>query len=167
MDFKVRILKIYPETISDGIGLRYAIYFSGCHHECVGCHNMLSWDANKGEQVTYDRLNEIVDAVSSNKLLDGITLSGGDPFFYADDLLRIVQFLKKHTKHTIWCYTGYTYEELLENTCCKECLRFIDVLVDGKFEYTRFDPKLRFRGSSNQRILKLQNDSFHIEKEYT
>ena len=78
-EFTLRILGIYRETIVDGEGLRYSIYFSGCLHACPGCHNEESWNPCNGEKLTYGKLDEIVEEINSNELLDGITVSGGDP----------------------------------------------------------------------------------------
>lgn len=102
-------------------------------------------------------LEEIIQEVNANPLLDGITLSGGDPFYCPPELLRFLKAFKAKSNHTIWCYTGYRYEELLEDEDRKACLPYIDVLVDGRFEIDKLDPHLKFRGSSNQRIIHLKN----------
>ena len=100
---------------------------------------------------------EIVNKVNTNPLLDGITLSGGDPMFNPEALLEFLKFLKEKTKKNIWCYTGYTYEQLLKDPFRSECLKYIDTLVDGPFIMALRDPSLSFRGSTNQRILPLKN----------
>lgn len=154
----LRILKIYKETISDGEGFRYSIYLSGCRHCCKGCHNPDSWNANLGSLLTGEWFEQIVDEINSNPLLDGITLSGGDPFYYPESLLQLLRELKSRTGKNIWCYTGYTYEQLLQKEELKACLGYIDVLVDGRFEQDRFAPNLSFRGSDNQRIIKMNKN---------
>ncbi len=153
----LRVLYIYDETIADGDGLRLSIYFSGCSHNCFGCHNPDSHDPEKGVLLDSVLAAEIVNKVNTNPLLDGITLSGGDPMFNPEALLEFLKFLKEKTKKNIWCYTGYTYEQLLKDPLRAECLKYIDTLVDGPFIMALRDPSLSFRGSTNQRILPLKN----------
>lgn len=153
----LRVLYIYDETIADGDGLRLSIYFSGCSHNCFGCHNPDSHDPEKGVLLDSVLAAEIVNKVNTNPLLDGITLSGGDPMFNPEALLEFLKFLKEKTKKNIWCYTGYTYEQLLKDPLRSECLKYIDTLVDGPFIMALRDPSLSFRGSTNQRILPLKN----------
>lgn len=149
----MNLLNIYRETITDGVGLRYAIYLAGCPHACPGCHNPESWDASAGIPLTEAMMQDIVDEINNNPLLDGITISGGDPFYQPEDLLVLLRYLKSKTKLNIWCYTGYTIEYLLRKPRYKAPLQYIDVLVDGPFVQSLFDPKLPFRGSSNQRLI--------------
>ena len=111
-DFSLRLLRTFKETIVDGVGLRYSIYFSGCSHACPGCHNEYSWNPNNGTELTYEILNEIANEINQNELLDGITISGGDPLFNPKDMLKVLKFLKEKTKKNIWMYTGYTLEEI-------------------------------------------------------
>ena len=129
----LRVLYIYDETIADGDGLRLSIYFSGCSHNCFGCHNPDSHDPEKGVLLDSVLAAEIVNKVNTNPLLDGITLSGGDPMFNPEALLEFLKFLKEKTKKNIWCYTGYTYEQLLKDPLRAESLKYIDTLVDGPF----------------------------------
>ena len=100
-----------------------------------------------------------------NHGLDGITLSGGDPFYNPDALLELLVMLKRGTQQNIWCYTGFTYEALLAHPTTRDCLRYIDTLVDGPFVQRLYDPSLPFRGSSNQRILHLHPDAVTISSE--
>lgn len=155
--FSLRLLRTFKETIVDGVGLRYSIYFSGCSHACPGCHNKYSWNPNNGTKLTYEILNEIADEINQNELLDGITISGGDPLFNPRDMLEVLKFLKEKTKKNIWMYTGYTLEEIKKDDLRKKCLKYVDVLVDGKFVKELYDPKIKFRGSSNQRIIKKED----------
>jgi anaerobic ribonucleoside-triphosphate reductase activating protein len=156
-DFSLKLLRTFKETIVDGVGLRYSIYFSGCSHACPGCHNEYSWNPNNGTELTYEILNEIANEINQNELLDGITISGGDPLFNPKDMLKVLKFLKKKTKKNIWMYTGYTLEEIKKDDLRKECLKYVDVLVDGRFIKELYDPNIKFRGSSNQRIIKRED----------
>jgi anaerobic ribonucleoside-triphosphate reductase activating protein len=155
----LRILKIYRETISDGDGLRYSIYLSGCKHHCKGCHNPDSWDSSVGTLLTSEWLSQIIDEINNNPLLDGITFSGGDPLFNPTAFLELLKEIKERTGMNIWCYTGYTLEEVQKEAVLNACLEYIDVLIDGRFAQERYSPSISFRGSTNQRIIKLNKQS--------
>ena len=107
------------------------------------------------EPLTELILSRIVAEINDNPILDGITISGGDPFYNPFALLALLRRLKEETHKNVWCYTGYTYESLLKDETRRPCLDYIDTLVDGPFVQSLFDPALSFRGSSNQRILHL------------
>ena len=151
--FSLRLLNVFKETIVDGIGLRYSLYFSGCSHKCPGCHNVCSWNENNGEIITYEKLNEIATEINENVLLDGITISVGDPLYNSKDMEKVLKYLKEKTGKNIWLYTGYTLEEVKDDEKRRKCLKYIDVLVDGRFVKELYDPNLKFRGSSNQKII--------------
>lgn len=153
----LRVLYVYDETIADGDGLRLSIYFAGCAHNCEGCHNPESHDPNGGVELDSALLESIIGKISTNPLLDGVTLSGGDPLYNAEALLEFLKILKTRTRVNIWCYTGYVYEKLLRDPLRAECLKYIDTLVDGRFVKALRDPSLTFIGSSNQRIIALKN----------
>ncbi len=154
--FSVRLLKIFKETIVDGEGLRYSIYFSGCPHRCPGCHNEYSWNPCNGEVLTYEKLEEMAEEINRNILLDGITISGGEPLYKPEEMVKILKYLKERTKKNIWLYTGYTLEEIKMDKGKNDCLKFVDVLVDGPFIKELYSPLLKFRGSRNQRIIKIK-----------
>lgn len=154
-------LYTYPETIVDGEGIRFSIYLAGCSHRCKGCHNPESWNPSAGFPLTETAIKTMIDQINANPLLDGITFSGGDPFYNPKEFLPVIRKFHEYTKLNIWCYTGYTYETLLADPLRRPILDYIDVLVDGKFEQALYSPYLEFRGSSNQRILKLK-DKFNI-----
>ena len=150
-------LYTYSETIVDGDGIRYSIYLAGCNHRCKGCHNPESWNPCAGKELTAERLNDMIDEINANPLLDGVTFSGGDPFYNPHEFGPILQTVRRRIDGNIWCYTGYTYEQLMADPVRRQLLKYIDVLVDGKFEQENYSPYLEFRGSSNQRILKLRD----------
>ena len=165
----MKIIKIFKETISDGPGFRYSIYFSGCTHYCQGCHNPDTWKGDIGDLLDEEYMDRIISQINNNPLLDGVTLSGGDPFFNPAELLEFLKRLKEETQIDIWAYTGYTFEELIEDKVKKECLNYIDTLVDGKFDGSKANPELFYRGSSNQRIIDVKRtltENKIIERNY-
>ena len=151
----MKMAGFYDESISNGLGWRAVLFVSGCPHNCPGCHNKEAQDFNYGQDFNKE---EIIHKICDNSILKGITISGGEPLC-KENIPEVVDFIKqvKEVKpdFNVWCYTGYTLEELLnrEDGTTKEALSKIDVLVDGEFKVDKKNPKLKFKGSENQRIL--------------
>lgn len=147
---------IQEDSIVDGEGLRAIIWTQGCPHNCLGCHNPQTHDFDSGFLKKVDDLKKDIKEL---ELVDGITLSGGEPFAQAKACAEIAKFSKKLGLN-VWSYTGYTFEQLLKMAVTNEdilsLLENIDVLVDGKFmlELKTYDST--FRGSSNQRIIDVK-----------
>ena len=152
----MNLLGTYSESIVDGEGIRFSIYLAGCSHHCPGCHNPESWNPGAGEELTEEKIQSIIREIKANPLLDGVTFSGGDPFFHPEAFLLLLKRVKEETGMNVWCYTGYTYEEIQEHPRLKAILTYIDVLVDGKFKKELRDEELYFRGSRNQRLIDVQ-----------
>ncbi|MGL4851381.1 MAG: anaerobic ribonucleoside-triphosphate reductase activating protein [Phocaeicola sp.] len=149
-------LALYPETIVDGDGIRYAIYLAGCSHCCKGCHNPLSWNPGAGKRLTNAKIESIIEEINANPLLDGVTFSGGDPLFNPLAFRVLSKRIKEATQKSIWCYTGYTIEQIKSDRLLTEAIEFVDVVVDGQFEADLYSPYLSFRGSSNQNIVRVR-----------
>lgn len=155
MGVQIQVAGIINESIADGPGIRMVIFTQGCKHNCRGCHNPHTHPFQSGEAV---EIGKIIQDIKKNYLLDGITLSGGDPFEQAEECAALAEEVKKAGLSVI-TYTGYTYEKLLELSPVKkgfkELLDNTDLLVDGPFILEKKDLLLKFRGSSNQRIIDL------------
>lgn len=145
---RLRVLDIIPGTSVDGPGLRTSIYFAGCAHKCPGCHNPKSWDFSAGRDMTIEEIVEEIDRHGFN-----VTFSGGDPLYQLDALIPLAESLTKKG-YTIWCYTGFRYEEILTFPDIHRFLGFVEVVVDGPFVESQKDLSLLFRGSSNQRLIE-------------
>lgn len=149
MDY--RILDIVEGTSVDGPGLRTSIYFAGCRHCCKGCHNPQSWDFDAGKLVSSEEIIEIVRYNDFN-----VTLSGGDPLYHPKKIADLCRRIKEELGKEIWCYTGFTWEDIIADTSFSELLQWVDVVVEGPFIESLRDTSLRFRGSSNQRIVDVR-----------
>lgn len=151
---KIRLAGITEESCVDGTGLRFVVFVQGCRSACAGCHNPDTWDENGGKWV---EVAEIVDQIIGKAdLLDGITLSGGEPFLQTDACLELInQIHAKNQRLSVVVYSGYTFEELINNEKHRKLLERSDVLVDGPYIQEKRS-ELPFRGSSNQRILDLR-----------
>lgn len=157
----IKVAKILYETTTDGPGFRTSIYCQGCNHHCQGCHNPQTWDFNGGTIYSVEELFNIIN----NEELSNVTFSGGDPMFQVDAFTELAKMIKNKTNKSIWCYSGYTYEQIKESPKMSLILPFLDVLVDGPFIMEKRNTDLKFRGSENQRIIYLKNGEIDwIEK---
>lgn len=152
----MRIAGFVEESIVDGPGFRIVIFFQGCAHHCYGCHNPETWDFEGGKEVSFDLIKKIID---DNPYADGITLSGGDPLYQIDASTEIAEYAKSKGLDVI-LYTGFLFEEVLEmtkaNQRLKDLLNNVDTLIDGPFILEQKHLSLKFRGSSNQRIIDVK-----------
>jgi len=148
---KIRIAGTVNDSIVDGPGLRYVVFVQGCPHHCPGCHNPETWDFNGGKEVN---AFDLVQEMASNPLLSGLTLSGGEPFDQPEVSVWLAVNARLQGKN-VWCYTGYTWEEILEKNKQEwnNLLRITNVLVDGPFIQEQKSLDLDYRGSRNQRLI--------------
>lgn len=158
-DSEIRISGIITESIVDGPGIRFVLFTQGCKKRCYGCHNEATQDLNGG---MIEQLDDIVKLWRKNPMLQGITISGGEPFLQPDKVL----YLAKKAKETgldVVVYSGYYYDELkgFENESIDELLETADYLIDGPFQYRNKNLEILFRGSSNQRIVDLGKTKLH------
>lgn len=149
--------------IANGEGVRISLFVSGCTHHCKNCFNAKTWDFDFGEEFTQDTENKIIDMLQPN-YINGLSLLGGEPF-EPENQKVLLPFLRKvketYPQKTIWCYSGYTVEQILGESrancdTAKDMLSMLDVLVDGEFVQDLYDISLKFRGSSNQRIIDVK-----------
>ncbi len=148
----ISILSIVHDTMVDGPGFRTSIYCAGCPNACPGCHNPQSWDIRHG---TMTSTEELMEEIMSDPFAN-VTFSGGDPMFQAEGFAELARAIREQSDKTIWCFTGYKFENLLKNPKQLELLKLIDVLVDGPFVQSLRDEDLFFRGSSNQRLINVR-----------
>lgn len=144
--------------IANGPGVRVSLFVSGCRHHCKNCFNKEAWDFCYGEPFTEKIQKEILTELKKGFIM-GLSVLGGEPFEPENRpvLTETLKVIKAEIpEKSIWCYSGFTFEELLKENTAVEMLKFIDVLVDGKFIEELKSPDLIFRGSANQRIIDLQ-----------
>ena len=150
--------------IANGEGVRTSLFVSGCTHHCKNCFNKIAWDFNYGKEFTESVENDILKSCEPN-YISGVTLLGGEPF-EPENQPRLLEFLEKfkamYPDKNVWCYSGYTYEELTgkkESRCFTDktidMLNLIDILVDGEYVDELHTLMIRFRGSTNQRLIDL------------
>lgn len=150
--------------VSNGEGVRVSVFVSGCNHHCKGCFNQCAWDFNYGKKFTEKEEQQIIDYMNHD-YISGLSLLGGEPLEpkNQEGLLPLVKKVKgKFPNKNIWCYTGFDFEKDVvgkmakNNETTRELLKYIDIIVDGKFEEDKKDLKLQFRGSSNQKIVDVK-----------
>ncbi len=148
---RIQIAGTVNDSIVDGPGLRYAVFVQGCSHHCPGCHNPETHDPLGGHEEDTDNL---IAKMKKNPLLSGITLSGGEPMEQPAPCLELAKAAHGNGLN-VWCYTGYTWEELLDQNDPDRMalLRQVDVLVDGPFIMGQKSLELDYRGSKNQRLI--------------
>ncbi len=154
----MNVAGFYDESISNGLGWRAVLFVSGCHHHCPSCQNEKAQAFDYGSPIDED---DLLKRMKANSILQGLTFSGGEPFA-EENVQGVLHFLKRVKEElphfNFWCYSGYTYEELVarNDETTFEILKNIDVLVDGRFILALKDEELLFRGSSNQRLIDMK-----------
>ncbi len=155
---------IKKADIANGLGVRVSVFVSGCNHHCKNCFNPEAWDFNYGKEFTDEEIDKVIKELD-HPYVTGLSLLGGEPLEHINQqgLLPLLRKVKQQLPDkNVWCYTGYTFDnEVMGNMFnnweeTPELLSYIDVMVDGKFEEEKKDIKLRFRGSSNQRIIDVK-----------
>ncbi len=150
--------------VANGPGVRVSLFVSGCTHHCKGCFNSVTWDFNYGNPFTQKEIDNIIEYMKPS-YVSGFTLLGGEPFEHSNQqgVLPLLRKIKEtYPNKTIWCFTGYKFDEdicdrmIKEWPETKELISYIDILVDGKFIEELKNLSLRFRGSSNQRIIEVK-----------
>ena len=152
--------KIKRFDIANGVGIRTSVFVSGCSNKCKGCFNQELWDKDYGQEFTDETIKEILDSIDK-PYIDGLSILGGDPLEYYNlemvDKL-IVEFRKRFGfNKSIWMWTGYLLEDIINDDRRWEVVRKLDYLVDGPFVQRKKNLKLKYRGSGNQRIINMQN----------
>ena len=160
----MRYAKIRKQDITNGNGVRVSIFFQGCRFHCKNCFNQSTWNFDGGEELTEEKICELI-RYATYPYIKGISILGGEPFQQpADELLEFLKRLKREVNKPIYLWSGYTFEAIPSEY--SECLRYIDVLIDGQFKEELKDFNLKWRGSSNQRILHLIDGKIdYIERE--
>lgn len=149
MNDTLNVMRIIRGTTVDGPGFRTSIYFAGCRHNCEGCHNPDSWNFDAGEPMTLNDIRKIIEEEDFD-----VTLTGGDPLYHPE-WVKAISEVTHSLNHTVWIYTGYTWEEILKSSFLLDAVRSCDVIVDSPFILELRDTDLLFKGSSNQRIIDI------------
>lgn len=156
-EYKLRVGGFEDDSIVDGPGIRFTIFLQGCKRGCPGCHNkeLQNFDGGKDFYI-----KDIFNMAKKNPLLDGITFSGGEPFCQAENLYWLAKLFKQ-ANYDLAIYSGYLYEELIQDKEKLRLLELMDTLVDGPFVLAKRNLNLKFRGSENQRIIDVQKSLKH------
>lgn len=151
----LRYGQIRKYDVANGTGIRTTIFVTGCSHNCFNCFNKEYQNFDHGHIWT-DKETQLVIEYLSNSIVSGLSLLGGEPMENTPMITNIIRQIKQHVDKNIWVWSGFTYENIVEDPDKKSLLELCDVLVDGKFNQLKKDLTLRFRGSSNQRIIDVQ-----------
>lgn len=149
---------ITHDDMNNGDGLRVVLWVAGCEHHCKDCHNPVTWNPDDGAEFTFQDAEEIFRDLEKDYIA-GITLSGGDPLHPAnrEDVTHLIDFIKNlYPGKTVWVYTGYTWEEIMEISELMTLMEMVDVLVDGRFVNELKDATYPWAGSTNQRVIDVQ-----------
>ena len=152
--------KIKRFDIANGVGIRTSVFVSGCSNKCKGCFNQELWDKDYGQEFTDETIKEILDSIDK-PYIDGLSILGGDPLEYYNlemvDKLIVESRKRFGFNKSIWMWTGYLLEDIINDDRRWEVVRKLDYLVDGPFIQKKKNLKLKYRGSENQRIIDMQN----------
>lgn len=148
---KLYVAQIVESTSTDGVGLRNAVYVSGCNFHCPGCHNKKWWPLKSGQEMTVEEVYAALNVDDFN-----ISILGGEPLMQYEPILELCKLIKERTKKTIWLWTGYEMSQVQK--MFEELMEYVDVIVDGPFQQSLRDINLPFRGSKNQRIYEISHN---------
>ncbi len=150
--------QIRQYDVANGPGIRCTFFVTGCSLHCKNCFNEEYQNPNFGQKWTDEETEKIIEYLKQDEI-DGLTILGGEPFESCDDLIQVISKIKENTDKTIWIFSGYTYENLMKKENCKKLIELCDVLVDGRFVEELKDLRLKFRGSSNQRLINIKKST--------
>lgn len=149
------MLKVDVNDIGNGPGIRVVVWLAGCSHQCPGCHNPSSWKWKQGHELTETLVSKILDACD-RPYIQGLSLSGGDPLFpkSREGVEALLKAFRKRFGNSkdVWLWTGYSYEDVK----LLSLMKYVDILIDGKFIEELKDPSIRYAGSSNQRLIPVK-----------
>ena len=151
----MKIAQVRKYDVANGPGIRTTIFVSGCTHNCKGCFNKEYQSFNFGENYNKEKEDLIISYIK-DKRVDGFSVLGGEPLQQDDSLYYLLKRVKEETNKSIWLWTGYIFEDIVLDNSKKKYLEYIDFLVDGRFEEDKKDFALKFKGSSNQRIVDVK-----------
>lgn len=153
----MKYAQIRKYDIANGVGIRTSVFFSGCTHDCFNCFNKEYQDFDFGEEFTKKQIDEVIYYLSKDEV-SGLTILGGEPLQQNyEDMINFLIQVRKATQKSIWIYSGYTYEEILNCEKKTNIISYCNVLVDGRYEDNLKNLRLKFRGSTNQRIIDIHN----------
>lgn len=153
--------RIKWHDISNGPGVRASLFVSGCTHKCSGCFNEVTWDFDYGEAWDTETENKFIEHLKKPEIV-GVNILGGEPLQQGRPLLNLVKRINEEVKKPIWLWTGYTFEELMkkhDGDPNKLILNHIDVLIEGRFVEAKKDLSLKYRGSTNQRVIDIKESN--------